>query len=66
MLACFLLFGGGIFLVVCSGRTPNRAAISVSRSFLGAPTDHTICLVAIGGVAAVLGAGGLFVRSRNT
>ncbi|HSY54641.1 MAG TPA: DUF3185 family protein [Opitutaceae bacterium] len=60
------LLAGGIALIVYGVNTTNSVSSDFSRLFSGSPTDKAIWLLIGGGVAAVIGAGGLLSRSKSS
>lgn len=59
------LLCGGIVLIIYGVTASESFGSDVSRFFTGSPTDKTIWLLIGGGVAAIVGAGGL-VRGSKT
>jgi hypothetical protein len=60
------LLCGGIVFIIYGVSASESFGSDVSRFFTGAPTDKTIWLFIGGGVAAVVGAGGLVRGSSKT
>lgn len=58
-LVSLALLCGGIVLVVYGVSASESFGSDVSRFFTGSPTDKAIWMLIGGGVAAVVGAGGL-------
>lgn len=58
-LVSLALLCGGIVLVVYGVSASESFGSDVSRFFTGSPTDKAIWMLIVGGVAAVVGAGGL-------
>ena len=56
---------GGIVLIVFGINSNNSVGSDFSRFFTGSPTDKSIWLLIGGIIAAVVGAGGLLLGSRN-
>lgn len=60
------LLCGGIVLLVYGVNASESIGSDFSRIFTGSPTDKTVWLLVGGGVAAILGAGGLMSGSSKT
>lgn len=65
-LVSLALLCGGIVLVVYGVSASESFGSDVSRFFTGSPTDKAIWMLIVGGVAAVVGAGGLVRGSAKT
>jgi hypothetical protein len=59
------LLCGGIVLIIYGVTASESFGSDVSRFFTGSPTDKTIWLLIGGGVAAIVGAGGLMRGSKT-
>jgi hypothetical protein len=59
------LIVGGIVAIIYGISASDSIASGFSRLFTGAPTDKTIWLLVGGGVAAVIGAAGIFRGSKS-
>ncbi len=55
----------GIVLFIYGLNSTNSVGSDFSRFFTGTPTDKSIWLLAGGGVAILLGAGGFFRKSSS-
>ncbi len=56
---------GGIILIIYGISANDSAASGFSRFFTGNPTDKTMWLLIGGGIAAAVGASGLFFGSKS-
>lgn len=65
-LVSLALLCGGIVLLVCGVAASESIGSGFSRLFTGSPTDKTLWLLIGGGVAVVIGAGGLMRGSGNS
>jgi hypothetical protein len=65
-LISFVLFVGGIALIIYGINASNSVSSDFSRFFTSSPTNKTIWLLIGGGVAAAIGAGGLMRRSGSS
>ena len=50
-----VLLAAGVVLIVMGINAGNSLSSDVSRAFTGSPTDKTIWMLVVGGVAAVIG-----------
>lgn len=58
------LLAGGIALIIYGMNASNSIGSDVSRAVTGSPTDKSMWLLISGIVAAILGAGGLFLGRK--
>ncbi len=59
------LFIGGVVLLIYGVNTSDSIASNFSRLFAGSPTDQSMWLLVVGGVAALIGAVGLMRGSKS-
>jgi hypothetical protein len=59
------LLAGGIGLIIFGISASNSIGSDFSRLFTGSPTDKSIWLLIGGGVAVLVGAGGLMRGSKS-
>jgi hypothetical protein len=63
-LASLALLGLGVVLLAFGWDAYHSLGSGVSRALTGAPTDHSLWLLIGGGLAAIVGLGGLSVRPK--
>ena len=59
------LLAGGVALIIYGINASHSIGSDFSRLFTGSPTDKSIWLLIVGGVAALVGAGGLMRGSKS-
>jgi hypothetical protein len=59
------LLAGGVALIIYGINASHSLGSDFSRLFTGSPTDKSIWLLIVGGVAALVGAGGLMRGSKS-
>jgi hypothetical protein len=65
IISLLVLVTGIVLLVYCFNASKSLGS-DISRFFTGAPTDKTIWLLFVGGVASAVGLGGLLRAPRAT
>lgn len=59
------LLAGGVVLLIYGVSASDSISSDFSRLFTGKPTDNAVWLMVGGGVAAIVGLGGVATRSRS-